>query len=210
MPDKNRNKPGRPRKRAAKSDKPPSKEATYVPQVSKKRRSKADQPPPQPIEPLIELVIWAKAEGSPPPDMCMDDRREVIQQFIVRGISKIEICELLNITYKTLNRDLARFSEEYSAGNLMQTPRETAEEVIRKFDHLYQMAIKAEDHNAARQIEVEKVKLLQSIGMVVKDPEKIEIDARDRTKEAIIESILARIGDPKLPLDGGGVEEVQE
>lgn len=164
---------------------------TYSPKVTKKKHR--DTKGGQDLTLLLKQAQYCKAHNMPPPEMNRDDRRKIILELLDHGMMKTEICDLLDISRDTLWRDVKRAAAENAPGANVETADLTAERINRRFDFLYGKAIKAKDWRLAAGLEIDRMKALQSIGMIAKDAERLEIGHTDATKEKAVEALLKRL-----------------
>lgn len=148
----------------------------------------------QDLKSLLKRIEHAHAEKIPLPKFNRADRMALITELLDEGMPKLHIASFLGIARSTLYEDLNRISELYENGYFRESADQTAERINRRYDYLYAKAIETNDYRLALSVENDRLKALQSIGMVVKDAERVEIEHTDATKEKAIEIILGRVG----------------
>jgi len=159
---------------------------------------------------ILGKLKYAQQEGLPVPKLAPDTRRAVVVHLLDEGVAKIEIASILQISRTTLWEDQKRISEGYTNNVFFETVNETAERINRRFDHLYSKAVKTDDYRLALEVECRRIDKLQSIGMVAKNAERIEIGSAESHKDEIIESLLADLGVSAIQVEAEPITEVSD
>ena len=159
-----------------------------------------DLPDSTPVLDVIKKISYNHNEGLPAPKMSMDLRVLVEQHFLAEGMRKGEICKVLNISRDTLWRDEQRMAQIANKYDFSESPNVTANRLNRRFEFLYSKMVKDGDFRGAAKLELERVKVFQSLGLIYRAPERFEHDHKNRTEEEAIDAIFERIGilDPTL------------
>jgi hypothetical protein len=157
---------------------------------------------------LLEVINDLKRcrkNGVKPPRLETDIRRAVVVHLLDEGLQKIEIVSLLGIARSTLWEDEQKIHDLAKKRFITESTESTAERINRRSDFLYAKAIRDGDLRLAHDIECKRQERLQSIGIIQKSAEKLEIDdSPKRTRSELIAFIRSRIGGNGEAIGDGG------
>lgn len=162
------------------------------------------------ISRVLDELYEARKFDQPPPKLSATMRRAMIVELLDDGVMKRDIAQLLGVSRNTIWHDERRIAEDCNSGIYFESVAQTAERINRRFGVLYSKAMRDKDYRLATHIENSRIEKLQSIGVIKKNAEQIDITADDRSKAAIVDAIIAGIGVISTTGTAKQVEPVQE
>ena len=163
------------------------------------------------VSSCLEFMKSAHKYKMPRPKLKADFRMLCVVELSISGTRMEEIALIMGIASRTAYADWERWEMFTQTVDMTEHVNTTAATIKKKFDLLWEKAIKADEINTALRVEAYRVKLLQSMGIIHKVAEKadIKIETTDtRIKGEVIDVIARRIeslgqGHPKGD-DGNG------
>lgn len=157
---------------------------------------------------IISDLHKCRKNGVKPPVLDKVTRRIVVNQLLLEGLQKIEIVALLNVSRDTVWRDMKRMETITNSLAVHESIAQSASRVNERCDFLWAKAARDGDWRLCKDIEKMRHEQLQSIGIIEKAPDKVEIDdGPRRNKEEIVQAILSRIGTVPDGTGTGGTPE---
>jgi uncharacterized protein YjcR len=173
------------------------------------QRNNPDTAEPQDIMSLLKAIKHSRAEGLPITDMTREDRRSVVVHLLDEGMPKVEIASLLGISNDTLWRDEKRIADSNKYGTFNEAIQQTAERINRRHDVLWSKAMRDKNYSLCLAIEKERLNALQSIGMIIKNPDKVSLDVT-RTDEELANDVALTLDAIGLRIVETGEDEMQD
>lgn len=112
-------------------------------------------------------------------------RREKVKQLVVRGLTILEISEALSVSPATIKRDLSVIRQEFKELANNRAFEEVLTDFLMNYDAVFREAwktyfstqnenVKLGALNLVTKIFDNKIKILQSLGVIKEEPVKIE------------------------------------
>lgn len=129
-----------------------------------------------------------------------EQRLRMVMRLFIRGISEIEIADAVGVSQSTISEDLAEVRKRNQTAfdaklENWQDARNLAAEVNQKFDELEREAWDAVSNSPGsskvaalkevREINEKRIQILQRLGLIYEEPEKLATDNYDELQAQI-------------------------
>lgn len=129
-----------------------------------------------------------------------EQRLRMVMRLFIRGISEIEIADAVGVSQSTISEDLAEIRKRNQTAfdaklENWQDARNLAAEVNQKFDELEREAWDAVSNSPGsskvaalkevREINEKRIQILQRLGLIYEEPEKLATDNYDELQAQI-------------------------
>jgi len=137
-----------------------------------------------------------------------DNRMFLVMALRDEGFEWTKIAVFLNIGRTTLYQDIDRYNKQAENFEYMESVFVAGDRINRRFDKLYAKAMRANNIEQARIIEEKRISILQSLGIIHKEADQIDI-TDGRTKEDVIEEIIAELVKDAGEAESSGLPALQ-